>query len=242
MSRPNPPVVALATAKLAAYYDEGHCLQFVRKVYCHDGGADRVPAHRFSPPPINFRDPFAAEAFEHAETKHRPVAGQVPEPPPVGVPVWWTGGASGHVAISAGRGFVLSTDYPAATQINRVSIKRLTQQWHKTYVGWTEDINTVTVFVTPVVRVDNLVEAARSDARKGAGATTPPAEADVQVVNAALFCEDLLGDGHALSRGFSHRSAYAYRRWQLAKGFEATGIPDLESLTRLGKRYGFEVR
>jgi hypothetical protein len=242
VSRPNPPVVALATAKLADSYKEGYCLQFVRKTYCHDGGADRVPSHRFSPPPLNFRDPFAAEAFEHAEVKHRPGPGTVPQPPPPGVPVWWTGGASGHVAISAGRGFVISTDYPASTQISRVAIKTLTQKWHKTYVGWTEDINTVTVFVTPVVRLDNLMEAARSDARQGPGATTPAAEKDVQIVNAALFCDDLLGDRHALSRGFSHRSAHAYRKWQAAKGFEPTGVPDHGSLTRLGKRYGFEVR
>jgi|tagenome__1003787_1003787.scaffolds.fasta_scaffold20845073_2 hypothetical protein len=242
MSKPNAPVVALATAKLADSCELNGCLRFVRLLYAHDGGPDRVPAVNFSPAPINFRVPFATEAFEHAASKHRPKAGEVPEAPPVGVPVWWSGGASGHVAISAGRGFVLSTDYPAATQVGRVSIKKLTQKWSKRYEGWTEDINRVTVFVTPKVDLGALVDAARSDARQGPGATTPAAEKDVQIVNAALFCEDLLGDRHALDKGFSHRSAHAYRRWQAAKGVDPTGIPDLTSLTRLGKRYGFEVR
>lgn len=230
---PVPPVVALAKAMLAdGVEEEGICLRFVRLLYGHDG-VDRVEALNFSP--ANHRTPFATEAWENAEVKHKPRAGSTPKAPPVGVPVWWTGGASGHVAISAGGGYVISTDYPRSRQVNKVAIKDLTQAWHKTYRGWTEDINDVTVFVTHEVRLRKLQAAAQAQVDDG---SAPKA---CLIVNSALFAAGLLGERHALDEHLSAKAVHAYRMWQHKQGVEGTGVPDARSLKRLGKKYGFTM-
>ena len=185
--------------------------------------------------PANHRTPFATEAWENAEVKHKPRAGSTPKAPPVGVPVWWTGGASGHVAISAGGRYVISTDYPRSQQVNKVAIKDLTQAWHKTYRGWTEDINDVTVFVTHEVRLTKLQAAAQAQADDG---SAPKA---CLIVNSALFAAGLLGERHALDEHLSAKAVHAYRVWQQKHGVEGTGVPDARSLKKLGKKYGFTV-
>lgn len=229
---PLPPVVALAKAMMADDCEVNSCLRFVRQLYGHDG-VKRVPAHNFSP--ADFLVPFAAEAWENAKKKHKPRAGSSPKAPPVGVPVWWTGGASGHVAISAGGGYVISTDYPRKTQVNKVAIKDLTAAWSKRYRGWTEDINTVTVFAPTDVRLSKLQAAAKSQTDDG---SAPKA---CLIVNAALYVEGLLGERHALDEHLSPKAVHAYRKWQHKVGVQGTGVPDKRSLTKLGKRYGFTV-
>jgi hypothetical protein len=230
---PAPPVVALAKAMLADEVEkEAICLRFVRLLYGHDG-VRRVAALNFSP--ANHRDPFAAEAWQNAQIKHQPRTGVQPKAPPAGVPVWWTGGASGHVAISAGGGYVISTDYPRPLQVNKVGIKDLTEAWRKTYRGWTEDINDVTVYVTHEVRLSKLQAAAESQVDDGAA---PKA---CLIVNASLYAAGLLGDRHAMDEHLSAKSVHAYRKWQAKLGVTGTGVPDKRSLTRLGKKYGFTV-
>jgi hypothetical protein len=229
---PLPPVVALAKAILAEECEKNSCLRFVRLLYGHDG-VRRVPALNFSPG--NFKVPFAAEAWENATNKHQPRAGSTPKAPPVGVPVWWTGAPSGHVAISAGGGYVISTDYPRATEVNRVAIKDLTSAWKKRYRGWTEDINDITVFVPQEVRLAKLQAAAEAQT------PDPIAPKACLIVNAALFVEGLLGERHALDEHLSPRAVHAYRKWQAKLGIKGTGVPDNRSLTRLGKRNGFTV-
>jgi hypothetical protein len=229
---PLPPVVALAKAMLTDECAENSCLRFVRLLYGHDG-VDRVPALNFTP--SNFKSPFAAEAWENAQKKHKPRANSTPKAPPVGVPVWWTGEPSGHVAISAGGGYVISTDYPRATQVNKVAIKDLTSAWRKQYRGWTEDINDVTIFVPQQVRLTKLQAAAKAQTPNGAA---PKA---CLIVNAALFVEGLLGERHALDEHLSPKAVHAYRKWQHKVSVEGTGVPDKVSLTKLGKRYGFTV-
>lgn len=71
--------------------------------------------------------------------------------PPSGAFAWWTGGPEedGHVAISDGGGFVISTDWDngyRAGALNRVSINELTRRWGLPYEGWSEDINEVRVW------------------------------------------------------------------------------------------------
>lgn len=46
--------------------------------------------------------------------------------------------AAGHIAISMGNGYVVSTDQPTSGQIGIVSIQKVTQSWGgRTYLGWT---------------------------------------------------------------------------------------------------------
>lgn len=229
---PAPPVVALAKAMMTDEVEVNICLRFVRLLYAHNG-VRRVPALNFSP--SNFLSPFAAEAWKNADKKHMPRPNSVPKAPPAGVPVWWTGAPSGHVAISAGGGYVISTDYPRPTQVNRVAIKDLTQQWGKRYRGWTEDINEVTVFVSNELRLAKLQEAAISQT------TDEIAPKACLIFNASLFAAGLLGERHALDEHLSARAVHAYRKWQQRVGVDGTGVPDKRSLTKLGKRYGFTV-
>jgi cell wall-associated NlpC family hydrolase len=99
------------------------CLRFVRKVY-------GLPA----------RDPSAIGAWRAAESKHK---GDVL--PPAGVPVFWSGGGPGHVAVSLGDGWVLTSDYPSSGRVTKVAISALNSAWHLRYLGWTDDLEGVVV-------------------------------------------------------------------------------------------------
>jgi len=118
------PMQALTRAKEFTTYPSGMCLRFVRSLY-------NVPA--------KYAD--AATAWAHTKYRHSST-------PPKGVPVWWTGGSSGHghVAISDGNGYVISTDYPRRGRVGRVLISTLTRAWNLRYRGWSEDINDVRVY------------------------------------------------------------------------------------------------
>ncbi|MGW4728083.1 N-acetylmuramoyl-L-alanine amidase [Streptomyces shenzhenensis] len=96
----------------------------------------------------------------------------------------------------------------------------------------------------PIVDLSKLVAAARSNpAAKG----TPVTYAGVRTVEAALVDAGLLAkarlDGH-----FGSDTVKAYAAWQRSKagggysGKAADGIPGKASLTRLGTKYGFDVK
>jgi cell wall-associated NlpC family hydrolase len=99
------------------------CLRFVRKVY-------GLPA----------RDPSAIAAWHESRSRHKG-----DRLPPAGVPVFWSGGGPGHVALSLGDGWVLTSDYPSAGRVTRVSISTLRTAWHLQYLGWTDDLEGVVV-------------------------------------------------------------------------------------------------
>ncbi|MFE3678702.1 N-acetylmuramoyl-L-alanine amidase [Streptomyces griseus] len=95
----------------------------------------------------------------------------------------------------------------------------------------------------PVVDLSKLIAAARSNpVAKG----TPVTYNGVRIVETALVDAGLLAktysDGH-----FGTTTVAAYSRWQKSKaggsytGKAADGIPGKDSLTRLGKKYGFTV-
>jgi hypothetical protein len=68
-----------------------------------------------------------------------------PHAVPRGVPVWWTGGTYGHIAISLGNGLCASTDWPRA-QVGICGINQLSASWGKRFVGWSPSINGVQVW------------------------------------------------------------------------------------------------
>ncbi len=165
--------------------------------------------------------------------------------PPRGVPVWWTGGTHGHVAISAGNGYVISTDWPRRGTVGRVSIATLTDSWNKKYGGWSEDINEVHVFDRPVIDLSVLVKAAKADLHRPQGETTPGAADDVRRVEAALYIEGLLDEKFTFDGSFGSKTLSAYAAWQRKVGLAGKtehGLLARESLKKLGKKYEFTVQ
>lgn len=218
---PHSPVVALARAKATETFTADMCLKFVRTRF----GVAALAGD-------------AAEGFAMTDERHTST-------PPRGVPVWWTGGTHGHVAISAGNGYVISTDWPRRGTVGRVSIATLTDSWNKKYRGWSEDINQVHVFDRPVIDLSVLVKAAKADPHRPQGETTPGAADDVRRVEAALYIEGLLDEKFTFDGSFGSKTLSAYAAWQRKVGLAGKtehGLPARESLKKLGKKYEFTVQ
>lgn len=66
--------------------------------------------------------------------------------PPAGVPVYWKGGKYGHAALSAGDGYVYSTDIKRRGKVDRVPLAWIEQRWHYEYLGWARTCNGVRVY------------------------------------------------------------------------------------------------
>lgn len=62
--------------------------------------------------------------------------------PPAGVPAWFRLNTPyWHVALSAGRGLIWSTDILRTGRWDKVSIPYLERRWNAHYLGWSESIN-----------------------------------------------------------------------------------------------------
>jgi len=90
--------------------------------------------------------PSAIAAWNGAKYRH---GISNPSAVPAGVPVYWGGGAYGHVALSTGGGGVISTDFPTMGKIGRGTISGIGSAWHKPLLGWTEDINGKRIYGLP---------------------------------------------------------------------------------------------
>jgi hypothetical protein len=213
---------ALDWARGQRSFPTGMCLKFVRTCY-------NVPPQ------------YATAAIAWSKTKYRHGG-----TPPKGVPVWWTGGSRGfgHVAISAGGGFVISTDSGGRGRVGRTSIAHITRAWGQTYRGWTEDINKVRVYrptaasrarktVRPVIDVSAVASMFRRRQKHNA----------VLLIQRALAAE--VGLDFSSGPGVpGPRTKAAYQKWQRKLGFrgaDADGVPGYTSLQRLGARHGFGV-
>ena len=93
-----------------------------------------------------------------------------------------------------------------------------------------------------MVDLSNVIKAAKRDPRAKAG--TFVAKEDVEPVEDALVAKGLLekkyADGH-----FGTKTIEAYAAWQRSLGFrgkDADGIPGMQSLRRLGRHHGFDVK
>lgn len=121
----------------------GLCLRFVRTAYGLPGVY-----------------PSAAEAWEHAQFKHRT---EDVDNIPRGVPVFWLGGSSGygHVTISVGGGRCWTNDFKRVGGIDLANCDDITARWGLDLVGWTEDVNGAVVWKSPTPTIDGIIEAAR---------------------------------------------------------------------------------
>lgn len=93
------------------------------------------------------KEPNAKKGWENAKKRHPTKS---VKNIPAGVPVWFkTRTVNWHVALSAGEGYCYSSDVPRG-RIGLIGIDRLCKSWGITLLGWTEDINGVTVYTKPV--------------------------------------------------------------------------------------------
>jgi hypothetical protein len=119
---------AVAWARSNMRWPAGYCLQWTRNCFDVD--------------PL-YHD--ASDAWYGARHKHPTERGANC---PRGVPVWWTGGSQGfgHVALSVGGGYCISTDAGGRGICAKVRIDDLTRRWGLNFRGWSEDINGVRVY------------------------------------------------------------------------------------------------
>lgn len=61
--------------------------------------------------------------------------------PPAGVPVYWDTGRHGHIALSAGGGYVWSNDIRRKGAIDLVPISEISDTWHAPYLGYQTTLN-----------------------------------------------------------------------------------------------------
>jgi hypothetical protein len=94
----------------------------------------------------------------------------------------------------------------------------------------------------PRVDLSQLVKAARTDPGAAQGHVTYMT--GVNLVEAALVKEGLLGKRYAGDGSFGSLTRDAYAKWQRRLGYSgsaADGIPGMTSLKRLGAKHGFDV-
>lgn len=123
---------ALAAARKesekSGVFDAGLCLRHVRLWY---GIAAKYPS--------------AIEAWEGAGGADGDATHTVLDPPK-GVPVFWSGGRFGHIALSAGNGKIWTTDLPQRGRTGLVDIELVHERWNYKYLGWAETLNGVRVY------------------------------------------------------------------------------------------------
>lgn len=127
---PNTPLEAVKLARRwvrdRVHVGVGYCLRTIRSLY-------GVPALY----------PDAETAWEQSDRKHRT---SDPHNIPWGVPVFWTNGGYGHIALSLGGNRCLTTDYVRTGELGVAPISALGPWCGGQLVGWSNDLNEVDVW------------------------------------------------------------------------------------------------
>lgn len=182
--------------------------------------------------------------------------------PPAGALVFWEIGKWGHVAVSLGDGTVASNDIHVKGQISIAHIGEFATKWGAKYLGWTTPVfynafgsnpNPAPVIAPPappapvkpkppvvkppvkpkptqpthVISVFNVQPGRRNQS--------------VLLLQQALAAE--VGLDYRSGPGvFGPRTRLAYVKWQRKcglKGLSLNGKPNFDTLSKLGKKYGF---
>jgi hypothetical protein len=86
--------------------------------------------------------PSAKAAWQSLPQKRRRDTHTPTRKPPAGVPVYFRMNTPyWHAALSAGRGYIWSTDILRPGRVDKVSIRYLERRWNAEYVGWATHIN-----------------------------------------------------------------------------------------------------
>lgn len=163
-------------------------------------------------------------------------------PPPASVPLWWTNGTYGHVAVSAGHGYCWSTDFLRTGRVDKVRIASITSGWGQRYRGWSEDINDVRVYNSSwwILDVSNAIHAARHKTKIPNGDKLKKAVAKEVGAGDMNVNNDILGVGFR-EQYRKLQIKYLKATGQIVTRTSADGIPGRGSLTWLGGRQGFNV-
>lgn len=167
------------------------------------------------------------------------------EPPP-GVPVFFQVGKYGHVALSVGGGWCISTDILRDGKADRVRIDLITARWNAKYLGWTETLNDVRVYdrvlqtvpkVVPV-HADRVLAAAQHDPAlpNGVKGLHPT---DVIVIEKALVELGLMDD-RWVDGTWGTKTSAAWARLQKRLGDkDPSGLPYRQGLEYLAQKTSF---
>src|SRR5690625_475689 len=96
------------------------------------------------------RNPSATIAWNRTRYRHRDINNA-----PAGVPIFWElhpanrNHGLGHVALSVGGGYCISTSVGPGGAIGKVRIADLTRSWQMTVRGWTEDYHGQRIYTRP---------------------------------------------------------------------------------------------
>jgi hypothetical protein len=86
---------------------------------------------------------------------------------PAGVPIWWTTGTYGHVALTTGNGNAISTDHPILDQAGNTTIASLAGWLGAPPAGWSADINGKQIYPAlrtgGTLRADTMVRAHKGE-------------------------------------------------------------------------------
>lgn len=156
--------------------------------------------------------PDAKSAWYGCPTKHTSRANI-----PVGAPVWFFGlGRYEHIALYLGKGKIATTDYPRRGYVGIVDMGLLERDWNCYFKGWGEHVNGVRVVSEPKPRI-NITKAERARTSK----------THLQAPTATLRIQQALARRGYLPRyvpgRYGKATNLAYKRWQRANGWQATG-------------------
>jgi len=114
---------AVANAKRYQTNTPGMCLMYVRTWL-----------------EIGSQNPDAISAWNNAKHKHKGDTN-----PPRGAPVFWSGGAHGHIALAVNHDQARSTDTASTGVVGTKDLGWWAANWGHKYLGWTEDLNGTTI-------------------------------------------------------------------------------------------------
>lgn len=182
--------------------------------------------------------------------------------PPKGAHVLWTGGSHGfgHSAVSAGGGWVYSTDIYGQGRYWKTTIQTINAAWGlERYAGWALDFCGATLLsvvgwnchtnkrrTKPTVSLRLARRAARND--PGHPRSVKNCPETTALIEQWLWDEGMTGKSrHRIIDGHWSGTATTlwYSRWQRKLGYrgaDADGIPGAASLAELAGRHGYKLR
>lgn len=189
-----------------------------------------------------------------ADHKHR---GGDPDEAPLGALLCFVrrdGLGFGHIMPAArpfpnGTAAAWSNDLVRTGFIDKAARTAPITEWGHRYLGYLWTVNGYEIPLAqktpvgrPVVHLDRILAALRTDVGATQGHQTAPAQ--VKRVERALAAEHLLAPQWADDGSFGSTTVAAYAAWQRHLGYrgaDADGVPGLASLRELGRRHAFDV-
>lgn len=177
-------------------------------------------------------------------------------PPRAGSELFWSIGQYGHTALAIGDGTMWS-NMGVNGKIIRVAVTAPVTNWGAIALHWCDPYYAGKYRIIPgpvgpkppvpgpkpTIDLSNVQDSARIDPKIHNG--TGIHRAEVNVICKALIRQGLLSTRYINNGSYGPPVIQAYSKWQNQLGYsgkDADGIPGMVSLTKLGQKYGFNVR